>query len=279
MTDPADVTDAEVTVALDGDTLGTFPVTTMRPSSPDGSANSNDEAGTAHLTVTVPNRTAGGAQALTVTGATGTSVEVPIRVELPDPVASTMTVDSPASTPYGTDGTVTVESQYGATGAVELFEDGTEVAEGTLVDGVAEIVVDGTALEVGSHALTAQFAGDGVAGPVEKLFSYRVTKAVTTTAATLTPTSVQVKKGTTTANVTVTAEGYVPTGVVGAYVDGSLVKAAELVDGKVSLVLGPFPTVGTRVIEFRYLGDDVAARSTVEATVTVVRQKPKVTST
>ena len=52
MTGPADLRDTEVTVSLDGEELGTFPVTTTL--SAPGNANSNDEAGTATVAVTLP---------------------------------------------------------------------------------------------------------------------------------------------------------------------------------------------------------------------------------
>ncbi len=78
MTGVSDVRDDEVTVSLDGDDLGTFPVeTTVQPALP-----GFDEAGTASVSVVLPDDAAAGASALVVTGAeTGTEVRVPLEVE------------------------------------------------------------------------------------------------------------------------------------------------------------------------------------------------------
>ena len=79
MTDPMDLRDSEVSVELGGFDLGTFPVTTTL--SAPGNANSNDEAGTASVDVTLPPCSPIGAATLTVTGtATGTEIEVPITI-------------------------------------------------------------------------------------------------------------------------------------------------------------------------------------------------------
>lgn len=77
MTGPNDVRDTEVAVSLDGEELGTFPVTTtIQPALP-----GFDEAGTASVDVTLPADTPAGQVDLVVTGAsTGTSVQVPIEV-------------------------------------------------------------------------------------------------------------------------------------------------------------------------------------------------------
>ena len=97
MTDPADIRDTQVQVKLGSTVLGTSPVTTTVSNSPDNSANSNDDAGTAHVDVVVPAGTTAGPQTLTITGpTTGTQVLVPIivgSVTPPAKVASTITAD------------------------------------------------------------------------------------------------------------------------------------------------------------------------------------------
>jgi predicted extracellular nuclease/2',3'-cyclic-nucleotide 2'-phosphodiesterase (5'-nucleotidase family) len=80
MTGPTDVVDTDVVVSLGEQELGTFPVTTTL--SPAGNANSNDEAGKASVSVTLPEDVEPGTAVLTVTGSTtGTSVAVPVVVE------------------------------------------------------------------------------------------------------------------------------------------------------------------------------------------------------
>ena len=78
MTGPGDTSDTEVAVSLDGEHLGTAPVTTTRQTALPGS----DEAGTASVDVTLPGDLETGSYDLLVTGTTtGTQVLVPIQVE------------------------------------------------------------------------------------------------------------------------------------------------------------------------------------------------------
>ena len=72
MTAAGDLTDASVTVSLDGTQLGTADVTNTVGDP------TRDESGTASVSVTLPAGTTGGTKILTVTGAnTGTTVLVP----------------------------------------------------------------------------------------------------------------------------------------------------------------------------------------------------------
>ncbi|MCA5894435.1 5'-nucleotidase C-terminal domain-containing protein [Isoptericola sp. NEAU-Y5] len=92
MTGSADVTDAELTVSLDGAELGTAAV--------DSTVGSDvfDEVGTASVQVTLPARAPAGTTALTLTGAaTGTEITVPIEVTEPAKAQPTITVDAPAT--------------------------------------------------------------------------------------------------------------------------------------------------------------------------------------
>ncbi len=76
MTGPGDLNDTSVTVKLDGQVLGSFPVTTERQTALPGF----DEVGTALAAVTLPS-TVSGAKALVITGdQTGTRAVVPITV-------------------------------------------------------------------------------------------------------------------------------------------------------------------------------------------------------
>ncbi len=82
MTGPGDVNDTSVTVRLDGEVLGSFPVSTVRQTALPG----YDEVGTATAVVTLP-ITSAGASRLVVTGnQTATRVLVPITIAAIDPV-------------------------------------------------------------------------------------------------------------------------------------------------------------------------------------------------
>ncbi|PFG44772.1 5'-nucleotidase [Isoptericola jiangsuensis] len=79
MSTPADVKDAALTVSLDGEVLGTFPVTTTPGSTVD------DLIGTASVSVKLPADVAAGTAELTLAGAsTGTEVTVPVEVVVPE---------------------------------------------------------------------------------------------------------------------------------------------------------------------------------------------------
>jgi 5'-nucleotidase len=75
MSGPADVKDAEITVSLDGEVLGTFAVDNTVGTAP------FDEYGTASVSITLPKEVATGTGTLTLTGAqTGTEVLVPLEL-------------------------------------------------------------------------------------------------------------------------------------------------------------------------------------------------------
>ncbi|MEP9364685.1 bifunctional UDP-sugar hydrolase/5'-nucleotidase [Nocardioides sp. CN2-186] len=76
MSGAGDVQDSEVTVSLGATKLGTFPVDNAV-----AAGATDDEAGTASVSFTLPSGIAGGSRDLTVTGAdTGTEVAVPLQV-------------------------------------------------------------------------------------------------------------------------------------------------------------------------------------------------------
>ena len=184
MTAPTDVRDTEVTVSLGDQVLGTFPVTTTV--APAADANSNDEAGTASVSVVLPEGLETGTYDLVVRGVTtGTESVVPVSVE-----------GAPA--------------------------------------------VEETATDLG-----------------------------------LSPASVQVKKGRSTATAAVSSASGPPQGTVEFYVNGQLVGSVALVNGNASLVLGPFDTVSDRTVEARYIGSDGFAASSDTATLSVTKGKPK----
>ena len=80
-------------------------------------------------------------------------------------------------------------------------------------------------------------------------------------------------------HVTVSANGVTPTGVVGLFIGGSLVGGADLTDGAADLTVGPYPTLGEKAFQVRYLGDDFVRTSLVDKTVEVVKATPTMTVT
>ena len=102
MTGPGDLKDTEVVVELDGDELGSFPLTnTVQPALP-----GFDESGTASVSVTLPAGLAPGEHDLVLIGATtGTSVPVPITVASTTPPKVTPTMNVSHSRRDGAGGT------------------------------------------------------------------------------------------------------------------------------------------------------------------------------
>lgn len=161
MTHATDLVDAEVQVSLDGAPLGTFPVTTTKPSSPDGSANSNDDAGTASISVVVP-AGAYGEKEFVVTGlTTGTTVRVPVT--LAPLVKADSTVSGTAATiQWGRGGSlqVSVSSTGTRTGTITVTEGTRVLGTVTLADGVGTLPIPARSLSVGTHTLSLAYSGD-----------------------------------------------------------------------------------------------------------------------
>jgi len=166
MTAPGDTTDATVAVSLDGQQLGTAPVTTTRQTALPGF----DEVGTAPVDVTLPADLATGDYDLVVTGATtGTETVVPISVVGAPQVADTVTTLalSPAKVQVkkgSSTATATVSSDAApATGTVEFRVDGVLVDSVQLVGGTASVRL-GPFATAGDRSVEARYLGtDGLA--------------------------------------------------------------------------------------------------------------------
>ena len=141
------------------------------------------------------------------------------------------------------------------------------------------MAIPGTALAPGSHTLTVNYLGDAQNNPSSTTVRVTVAKATSTVAATVSPAQIAVKGGTATVHVTVSASGVTPTGVVGLFIGGSLVGGADLTDGAADLTVGPYPTLGEKAFQVRYLGDDFVRTSLVDKTVQVVKATPTMTVT
>ena len=160
-TTAADAKDAEVVVSLNGQNVGSFPLDNTPPAALPGF----DDQGKAAVSFTLPDGTPAGQQVLTLTGATtGTTTQVPISVEAPDPVASTTTATAnPAAVKVRRDTTdiVTVVQAVGVqpTGEVVVLDGTTELGRTTLVDGRATVTV-GPFTQAGTKTLTVRYLGN-----------------------------------------------------------------------------------------------------------------------
>jgi hypothetical protein len=102
-----------------------------------------------------------------------------------------------------------------------------------------------------------------------------VTKRASAVQATVDPATVKFKQETSTIAVTVASSGPV-TGTVSAILDGKTIGAGELKDGKTSLEVGPFDTIGTKAITVKYYGDDLTAASSTTVQLTVQKARPRI---
>ncbi|WP_275693522.1 Ig-like domain-containing protein [Nocardioides sp. TF02-7] len=94
-----------------------------------------------------------------------------------------------------------------------------------------------------------------------------------TTTLSVDPAAVAVRRGTANVSVDVASEAGTPTGEVEIYVDNVLASTVELADdGTATASVGPFPTVGTRSVSARYLGDATTEPSASEAATVSVRK-------
>jgi 5'-nucleotidase len=184
MTGTGDVPDTEVAVKLGATTLGTAPVTTTVSSSPDNSANSNDDAGTAHVDVVVPAGTAAGAKTLTITGAaTGTEVLVPITVA---------SVTTPPPAPSASTTKATVKPKHPKAGQKVTLKVVVKAANGAAVTGQVKVKVDGKTKTVtlsngkatvklgkfgkGSHKVKVTYLGSSTVESSKDTVKFKVTK-------------------------------------------------------------------------------------------------------
>lgn len=101
----------------------------------------------------------------------------------------------------------------------------------------------------------------------------------TTTSLTLSPSSLRVVTGKARVAVAVAATGATPAGDVEIRVGGVLRATVPVVDGVASAQVGPFPSVGARTIEARYLGDETTLPSSATGKLSVVKAAAAVSAT
>ncbi len=227
--------------------------------------------GAATVDFTVPSHLTGAGEITFVAQPSGTTVTLPLG-------AQAATTVSAASDPfeYGTAGQVDVTVMPSdATGRVELRNGDSVVGAADLAEGEAHIALAARSLEPGTYRMSAAYGGDATHQASTSFVTVTVTKATATVDAVATPSTVQVKKGTSSIEVTVGATGFTPSGFVAAYVDGEYVTSAPLTDGRADLTVGPFDTVGDKVVELRYFGDEHTMTGSDTVTVTAQKGKPK----
>ena len=140
---------------LDGQELGTFPVTNAASSQP------NDEAGTAAVSFTLPAGLPDGPTELHVLGATtGTDVVVPVTLDdgLPDPTVSADDVEVPFGQAAEVDITV---DPAAADGTVSVLDGATLLGTATLSGGTATVTIPANQTgAIGDHELTLSYSGE-----------------------------------------------------------------------------------------------------------------------
>lgn len=166
MSTAADVKDSEIVVSLDGQVLGTAPVTTTLGTDP------YDNLGTASVSVALPSTlTPGSSVELTLTGAsTGTTVIVPLAIDKAD----STTVGYPNKTFANSKGNgviqyqTTVTAQWGTpvTGEITVYDGDQAIATATLTardDGVVKFKLP--KLGQGEHPLSVVYSGSDTVKP------------------------------------------------------------------------------------------------------------------
>lgn len=180
-----------------------------------------------------------------------------------DSLSSTTTLSLPAATAsYGQKPTATVSVAGGSgivpSGEVTIKDGSTVLGQGTLEDGTAMVTLSG--LKVGARQLVAEYAGDAfTSAGTSNPFSLTVAKGSTETSLSI---SGSAKKGQTkTAKVTVSGEGFTPSGKV-TIKDGSKVLKTFFVSGSTRSVSIKLTQSGNRSIKAYYAGSSVAKSST-----------------
>lgn len=131
-------------------------------------------------------------------------------------------------------------------------------------------VVVPTSLQTGKRTLTVVGKTTGTRAEVP----ITVSKAATVVTAVATPSVLKVKKESSQIAVEVKSTA-APTGAVTALIGGLVVGGAELVNGKATIEVGPFGSVGTKKVTVKYYGDDFTKASSTEVSLTVQKARPK----
>jgi len=215
----------------------------------------------------VPTTATDGTYELHATGAVSQMpATAPLEVRLVTHATATKISGVAAMVPLGTSVTATVTVTARATGAVEVLDGATSLGTATLNAG-SKAVIEVPSLGVGTHTLTARYAGDGT-----YLASTSASVVVTVTQATQTAVLGAPSRVAEGEKVPVSV-GVTPVGATGTVelLDGSVSLGTAALDAgsKAALTVGPL-VVGAHHLTVRYLGDGTyLASASAPVTVTV----------
>ncbi|HTY28091.1 MAG TPA: Ig-like domain-containing protein, partial [Mycobacterium sp.] len=176
--------------------------------------------------------------------------------------------------------TVVSSATTAASGTVKFFDAGVQIGSGTLGGGGPDIATFTTsALAVGTHAITATYAGDNYnSAAASAAISQVVTQAATAVAVTATPSpGIAGAAETITATVTVTKGGGTPTGLV-TFTSGTTVLGTANLNTAGVATISPVLAPGTYSIVATYAGDTNDAGSTSSALALTVAQATTTTT-
>ncbi|MCY4726293.1 bifunctional UDP-sugar hydrolase/5'-nucleotidase [Nocardioides sp. STR2] len=280
-TGAGDPQDKTVTVEVDGTDIGSLPVDNTL-----GTA-VFDDYGKITGDVEIPVGTPPGAHVITLVGdTTGTSLEVPVQTDRApiksDATVTALATPSTVKAPTGTsvlDVTVATPG-HKATGLVAALLGGEVIGGAELVDGKAALKI-GPFATAGEKLIEVKYYGDQATKAASGQVSVTVEpapvveKATPTLTATVTPSTVQVKKDGATVSLTVTKPSGTATGAVIALVGGKVVGAGELAGGKADIALQPFEEAGAAAVTLKYFGDETTKAAEATVTVEVTKASPR----
>lgn len=233
----------------------------------------DDEAGTAHVTFTVPAGVTGPTSTFLLEGdRTGTAF--PITIPTRDNRTATSVSADDLTVTYGTSRDLAIAvTPAGATGTVTVKEGSTTLGTADLTDGAATYTLPD--LATGDHTLTLAYGGDATHAPSTSTVAVTVEKATPTVEAAVSPATVDPGQ-TTTVQVQVSATGFTPTGTVTCSAPGASDVEATLSAGAATCEVGPWATAGDRDVTVAYHGDAHTLSGQATSTVSVARLDPTI---
>ncbi|WP_322921767.1 ExeM/NucH family extracellular endonuclease [Nocardioides renjunii] len=189
----------------------------------------------------------------------------------PPVVADTSVTGSAGTVVYGKAGTVTVKvAPATATGTVTVAKGASVLGSATLASGQGSVTLAAKSLPVGTHTLALAYSGDAGHKPSTGSVTVVVSKADPTLGAKVTPKKVKVGKKAT-IKITVSAQGFTPTGKVSVKVGGKTYRAT-LKKGRAVITLKAFKKPGTYKAKVSYSGDATTEEARTRVTVKVKRR-------
>jgi len=197
-----------------------------------------------------------------------------VGVDLPEAPGTSSVVATVDDTVYGTAPkvAVTVTADPEATGRVEVREGTRLLGTGTLAGGAVDVRLGRFALKPGDHTLTVDYLGNDTTDPASTQVELTVAKVAPTLTSKVAPAKVIVKKTKARVTVTVTSPVVTPSGEVTVSRGAVELATGSLVNGRVTLRLPVFATVGAKTVQVDYAGNDLVAAAHAATTIRVVRR-------